>query len=453
MHPENPVKNIDFLSHKAATIMAALAALCAVSYLPALNNGFISDDYVILARVSEWRADPLLIFRMTPEKFRITSYLVFGILKSILGYRAAGYYCFTILLHFANAVLLWRLLGRVAGSPGVAVLGSVIFAVLQNPNEGVMWLAAMNEELLTLFVLAAILLWLHDRHIWSAAACLGALFSKESAAAILLLLPLIDIAANHRPFLRRQILCLVIPVAIFGLVFILSLPENALVDSGSYGLGVRALTVWLISLHRFMFPWMYIVLPIWLLARRGAWPSGAVHGFSWMAAALLPYLFLTYQNHVPSRHMYLAAVGYAWALAEITWGIRISRLKTVLVAAFIVVNIAYLWIVKDHQYEIRAAPTTRLIEQLSHRSPGPVLVENFPLNPWIAKESVWAIPGWNPQMIRVNEPPESCPDCFGLQWDPRSEQYLVVRFTNDNRQKKSVRLPLFQAIDRRGPRA
>jgi len=424
MCPEEPGKSIDFLPRTPAMIAAALALLCAIAYLPALNNGFISDDYVILSRASGSGAELSDLFRMVPERFRITTYLAFGVLKSLFGYHAAAFYCFTILLHFANSVLMWKLLGCVTGSLRVAVLGAMIFAVGQSPQEGVMWLAAMNEELLTLFVQATLLLWLRKRYPWSAAACVGAFFSKEPAAVILLLLPLTEFAARRRFVVRHQILYIAVPAVVLGLVFFLSLSNNALVQSGLYGLGGRALLVWLNSLHRLMFPWGYLAVLLWFIVRRGVWPAGAGAGLVWMTAALLPYIFLTYQNHVPSRHMYLASIGFAWALAEIVREIRVEKLRSVFVAALIVMNVGYLWIVKDRQYEQRAAPTSRLIQQLAGRPPEPVLVEAFPLNPWVAKETARLLPGWDPQMIRVNEPRENCPACLILIWDPLSEQYL-----------------------------
>ncbi len=413
------------LPHSNWKVLAALAVVCVVAYIPVLNNGFISDDYVILERASVWNADFSSIFRMTPERFRITTYLAFGILHWLFGYHAPAFYCFTILLHFVNAVLLWKVLGRLTDSQRVAVAGALIFAAGERPQEAVMWLSAMNEELLTMFIQLALLMWMRERYVLSAAACMGALFSKESAAVILLLLPLVDFAARRRFALRWQILYIAAPTAAFASAFLSGLSANPLARSGLYGLGGQPLLVWLVSLHRLMFPWIYLAALLWLIPRRGAWPVRALPGFLWMTASLLPYIFLTYQNHVPSRHMYLASIGLAWALSAILRELRTERLAAVFVAAFVVGNIGYLWIVKDRQYERRAAPAARLIEELEGRPPGPVLVEGFPENTWIAKETARAIPGWDPQMIRVNESPESCPGCFALRWDPRSEQYLV----------------------------
>jgi hypothetical protein len=414
-------------SHKIAVpggILISLAGLCVIAYLPALNNGFISDDYVILERVTTWKSDLTYVFRMSPERFRITSYLAFGLLKGLLGYHAAGFYLFAILLHFLNAVLLWKFLGLMTGSPRIAILGSILFAVGQSPQEAVMWLAGLNEALLTLFILITLLLWMRKKFLWSAAACLAALFSKESAAVILLLLPLTEFAAVRRVFRREHLFYIAIPVLFFSILFLTSYSSNALVDYGFYSIGPKAILVWLNSLHRLMFPWFYMGLLLWFATRCRRWPSGASSGLLWMAAALLPYIFLTYQNHVPSRHTYLASIGFAWALAAVVEEIPLAKLRNAFIVAFITVNIGYLWIVKDRQYQQRAAPTSRLVEQLRSHPPGPVLIDGFPVNPWIAKMTTRMVPGWDPQMIRVNEPAESCPGCLKLRWDPRTERYF-----------------------------
>jgi hypothetical protein len=422
---QKPDSTVDFLPHTRAAILLTLAGLCAIAYLPAINNGFISDDYVILERVRVWGSDFSYIFQLTPDRFRITSYLAFGLLKWCFGYHAAAFYVFAILLHFLNSVLVWKFLGLMTGLPRVAVVGSIMFAVGQSPQEAIMWLAGMNEALLALFLLATLLLWIRKEFLWSSLACLAALFSKESGIVILLFLPLTLIGAIPRLFRQRQILYIAVPSLIFSVVFLLSIPGNPLVEQGLYAPGARCLLVWLKSVHRLLFPWFYLALLLWFTARRGRWPAGAASGLAWMTAAFIPYILLTYQDHVPSRHTYLASIGFAWALALLAEETRYPKLRTAFLAAFIVVNLGYLWTVKDRQYQQRAAPTARLIEQLRNHRPGPTLVDGFPLNPWIAKMTAKVVTGWNAEMIQINEPAANCAGCLKLRWDPKAETYAA----------------------------
>src|ERR1700686_2200563 len=87
-----------------------LALLCIGAYAPALNNGFIADDFVILQRIEILKTDPGYLFKVVPENFRATSYLVFGLFKAVAGYDARWFYPFTILLHTVNCVLFYKLL-------------------------------------------------------------------------------------------------------------------------------------------------------------------------------------------------------------------------------------------------------------------------------------------------------------------------------------------------------
>ena len=62
-------------------------------------------------------------------------------------------------------------------------------------------------------------------------------------------------------------------------------------------------------------------------------------------------------------------------------GIDSARFRKAFVAAFITVNMGYIWFVKDPQFEERAAHTTQLVEELQRRPPAPLLIENFPQEP------------------------------------------------------------------------
>jgi nitrogen fixation-related uncharacterized protein len=140
-----------------------------------------------------------------------------------------------------------------------------------------------------------------------------------------------------------------------------------------------------------------------------------------MAVALLPYVFLTYQSHVPSRQEHLASMGLAAALAFLIESLRGSYLRPAFVLLFIVGNIGYFWSVKVPQYQNRAALSARLIEQFQVRQPGPLVILNYPENIWTAKQATRLVHGWSPDMIR--DDPDSCKECPKLYWNAKSGQY------------------------------
>src|SRR5262249_25170156 len=118
-----------------------LALLCAAAYLPALDNGFISDDYVFLGRLADWRPDSLCLLRHPPEGSRTPTYLALALLRRLFGYRAPAFDAFAIALHASATLLLWKLLEVLTGLPEVAAVAAALFAVYQGPQEAVMWLS------------------------------------------------------------------------------------------------------------------------------------------------------------------------------------------------------------------------------------------------------------------------------------------------------------------------
>jgi hypothetical protein len=103
---------------------------------------------------------------------------------------------------------------------------------------------------------------------------------------------------------------------------------------------------------------------------------------------LLPYSFLSYMPHVPSRHVYFASAGLAFLVAGAMvklWDRGPNRRWAAVAMAGIIVvhNCAYLWIKKYPQYERRAAPTEKLLT-FSEGVRGPITLKCFPYSMEIA---------------------------------------------------------------------
>jgi len=402
-----------------------VASLCAAAYAPALDNGFVSDDYVVLEWIRQWREDPTFLLKLAPDVFRITSYLILGALKAVFGYRAEWFYGFAILLHFVNSMLLWKLAARLTGSARVGFLAASLFAVVQNPQEAIMWLAAMGDALAALCVLGALLLWLENRFVLAALVFTAGLFSKESAAVLLVLVPLTEFCVHGGVAPRRRHLYLLPPTLLFAAVFLWTCSHNYMITNGTYTFGARALAVWVVSAHRVLFPWGYVAAALLVTTRR-ALPVKLSVPLAWIILCLAPYVFLAQGSHVPSRHTYLASMGLAVGVALTIAELRSVRLARALVWTFVAVNVAYLWRVKDGQFEVRAAPTTRLVERLADLQPGNIRVVGFPLLPGMATTATRLVPGWEPSMVLVDTEPESCPECPELRWEPATATYLLA---------------------------
>ncbi len=405
---------------------ARLLILCALGlavFCPALNNGFISDDYVALDRANQLLDHPLLLYGIPPENFRSTMYLVFLFLKTLVGYHAWVFYLFTLGLHVANAWLLGRLTGLLWENPDLGFLTSIFFLTFQNPLEAFFWLAAMHEVLLGFLVLATLLCWVERRWRWSLAAYCGALFSKESGVAAVGLLPLADFWRLGRLRWRQKWAYFAIPTALFAILFLALSASNSLLQADLYAFSPQALEVLLRSLNRIAWPWIYLLAAAFWLDRRHRQPAPLTAPLLWMAVSLLPYIFLTYQNHVPSRHQYLASMGAAAVLAALLASLSSRRVRRLLLLSFVVVNAGYVYWVKDRQFEERAAPTNQLVAYLRTHPPAPVRLVGYPFNPWTAKLTTRLVPGWSPELIVVDDNGAACPGCPELRWDAKLLAY------------------------------
>jgi tetratricopeptide (TPR) repeat protein len=146
-----------------AWLAGLLVTLVVFTYLPAFWSGFVwDDDYYVFANptlrdLQGLRSIWLDVFA-TPQYYPLvhTSFW--------LEYRVAGpspylYHFTNVALHAANAVLLWRLLARLA-VPG-ALLVAAIFALHPVQVESVVWITERKNVLSTFFYLCAALAYLH----------------------------------------------------------------------------------------------------------------------------------------------------------------------------------------------------------------------------------------------------------------------------------------------------
>ena len=164
---ENGQQRLIIASSLNWRLVLLLAWLGLAAYWPAFDNHFISDDYVILETLNTGGLNINLLFENPPEGFRMTSYVAFGLLRGIFGYRSEFFYAFTVLVHVLNGLLLWKLISLITGKVETGLLAAVLFVTIQNPIEAVMWLAGMNEALMGLGALATLLLWTKGRYLGS----------------------------------------------------------------------------------------------------------------------------------------------------------------------------------------------------------------------------------------------------------------------------------------------
>ena len=193
-----------------------LCLVTVLTYRPAWHGGFIWDDdrYVTNNHLLT-ASDGLrrIWFSLdAPSQYFPLTYTVLRIERSLWGLNATGYHWVNILLHLANALLVWRLLARL-GVPG-GWLAATIFAVHPVQVESVAWISELKNVLMALFFLLTLAAWIeyvdqtNGRRLFYMAALLCyslALFAKSTActlpAALLLILWL-----KEKPIGLKQIL-------------------------------------------------------------------------------------------------------------------------------------------------------------------------------------------------------------------------------------------------------
>ncbi len=138
-----------------------LVAAVIVAYQPAWHGGFIwDDDAYVTGNKLLWSPDGLkrIWFSFdSPSQYFPLTYTVLRLEYSLWGLDPTGYHWVNILLHAANAILLWQLLRRL-NVPG-AWLAAGIWALHPVQVESVAWITELKNVLMCFFFLQALLAW------------------------------------------------------------------------------------------------------------------------------------------------------------------------------------------------------------------------------------------------------------------------------------------------------
>ena len=284
------------------TLAKLLVVVTVIAYLPALRGGFVFDDgpLIIINRLVRAH-DGLYRFWFTTEA--ADYYPLIGSLWwlqwRVFGYHAIGYHAVNILLHAANAILVWTILQRLK-IPG-AWLAGLVFALHPVNAATVAWISEQKNTLSMLFYAVAILLYLRfyedSRWRWygfSLAAFLLALLSKT--AVVMLPVVLLGCVWWMRGRLRwtdwlRSVPFFVLSL-VLGLVTIWFQHHRALqghlVRSASFPARVAAAGC---------VPWFYLykaLLPVNLTLMYPQWHIDASHWISYLPGVLLAVCFLVF---------------------------------------------------------------------------------------------------------------------------------------------------------------
>ena len=147
----------------AAWLLALmLVAMTIFAYEQAWNAGYIWDDDKYVTENHLLTAPDGLkriwFSRDSPSQYFPLVYTTFRIEHAIWGLHPAGYHWVNILLHAANALLVWKLLRRLDITG--AWLAAALFALHPVNVESVAWITERKNVLMGIFFLFALLAWL-----------------------------------------------------------------------------------------------------------------------------------------------------------------------------------------------------------------------------------------------------------------------------------------------------
>jgi len=405
----------------AVAVLLAMAAVCVVgvvAYFPAIDNSFISDDFTMLPFVRVLEAHPAAITTIPSEIFRSTSYVYFWACLKAFGPVPEPFYWTGIALHVLISLLVGKLVLGLTQDPLSAWTAALFFAAYERHHEAVMWISGVNDAVLTLFCLVFLILWdrswTSQKRGWiggaASVALVIALFSKEASVAMVPLALVLGVVKGYswRESLRR-IAPLSVLLAAYVVLWLSQASRNFFVADGHYALTFSAIPVFAKSFMRVLSPGLLFLAPLVLWGYRRSRLAEVrdvlknrvtLFFVAAIALTIVPYSFLTYLNHIPSRNTYLPSVGLA-ALVGILFASFYQALDSprlrMLSAGFLVVviagNISYLWLKKDSQFEGRAAPTRELIANLNDSdfrvgASAPIYICGFPLHVSIAQSAV-----------------------------------------------------------------
>ncbi|QOJ13253.1 MAG: tetratricopeptide repeat protein [Planctomycetia bacterium] len=204
-------------------IGGAIVVATLVAYVPALQAGVIWDDDSYLTRnplvQAGWDGLRRIWFTTESPQYYPLVFTTFWLEHKLWGLAPFGYHLVNVLLHAANALLVWRI-ARMLNLPAAAVIGAV-FALHPVHVESVAWITERKNVLSGLFFLLALramLRW-NEGGGWRSYAAgticfIAALGSKSVTAMLAPTLPLLF--GLQRGRLSRAALVGVLPLILIG---------------------------------------------------------------------------------------------------------------------------------------------------------------------------------------------------------------------------------------------
>jgi hypothetical protein len=153
------VRQFDRASHTPVFVLIAIATTLA--YIQSFQGAWISDDVDLIAGNTMIRSLAPTNLRAIATSFEAginyipLTYLSFAFDYQLWGPHPSGFHLTNLVLHVANALIVYFLLLRMQESWGIAFAGSLLWALHPVQVESVAWISERKNLLSTLFFLLA----------------------------------------------------------------------------------------------------------------------------------------------------------------------------------------------------------------------------------------------------------------------------------------------------------
>lgn len=193
---------------------AALVGAFLAIYLPDIGQGFIQDDFrwIVESRVQDaW--DVVALFGQDNGFYRPLVAMTFAADYALWATNAFGYALTNLAFCLAAAYLLFGLARRLGLTVDAALMTVGVWLFnFHAVNMALLWLSGRTALLLSLFSVAAAVLFMGGRFVLSGLACLAAMLSKEEAVALPALLSAFHWLGRPRTGGNRAVLTRVTPL-------------------------------------------------------------------------------------------------------------------------------------------------------------------------------------------------------------------------------------------------
>ncbi len=231
-------------------VLFGILFIALLSYLPALNNGFVWDD-------DDYIKNNLLIRSINLKEIFSTNLmgnyhpltvLVYAIQYKFFEVSEKGYHAFNLFLHLLNVLLVFFAVFRLSNKSIVALVAALLFALHPMHVESVAWASELKDLLYTFFFLASYIFYMkylddgkNKYYVFALFLFLLSLLSKAMAASLPLLLVLTDYFKGQK--FNAKTLLQKVPFfllsLIFGFVAVHAQKSSGAVDTATFDMGQR----------------------------------------------------------------------------------------------------------------------------------------------------------------------------------------------------------------------